>query len=537
MDRKTSEVVYGDIRNQLNKLGGIQEKAIEQGGLTLSDRVLSKRLQTAIGDAKFHKTTERAIAHLQKSSGGKLSRYKAITILERESGDQLFMPFGNLDRSRKIDLPVDFYERDVSKILDRYTQGWARRVSEAEAFGANGEGAFKLLEKLAKEAPEETLDAQQVISGLLRITESNKQVRNRTLKKLQDSYVNFRVATAIGLGFAVVPNMTQTLISTYMKHGGIRTARGLFSLATKEGRRNVGKSGSTWMDAHFSIFGSESMGPLSDFAKTTTTLFNVVNTFNKALASSTAGVAIPEYWAKAQGKGYVAELYRRRLKAMGIDHTEKLTKNTILEGMNRFANDSQLMRNVLNEPLWMGDPRLRALALFKRFGYRQATYVKDNAIKDFRQDPLPFLRLMAGGVVGGKFVEEAKDALREWLGGEKQFDHDKPIWKEAMIYLSASGAAGMLTDISNVFDRGGDDLYEGLYGNIGFAITPIIMDDMFKAANLGKHAMTSKDRRKWQAFSAKLVNYYGGSVTKYAFGQRIETFQQKKRRRSWLRKR
>lgn len=535
LTKKVSNIIYGDIRHQIRKIADLRPTSEATSGAALSDRVLSNRLKQQVANAKFNATTERAIKHMQEKTG--MSRFKAISILERQSGDALYMPYGNLERSRSVDLPLDFYERDVKKIFDRYTEGWSRRVSEAEAFGASGEKAYALLDKISKTNPAEAVDARDIIQGLLRITEQTKAIENKSLAALANLYVNFRVGTAIGLGFSTIPNLTQTFISTYAKHGLIRTGRGLGELFTAEGRRAVRRSGSTWHDAHKMLIGTEARGPLSGFSKLTTTVFNVVNSGNKALAASTARVAIPEYWANAQGKGVLAKIGQTRLRHMGIDHTKPLTDDIVLGGMNRFANDSQLMRNVLNEPLWFNNPKLRPFILFKRFGYRQTTFSKDQMFKDFLIDPLPVLRLMAGGVAGGKFVIEARAAVKEFLGGEKRFNPERPLWEQGINVLAASGSIGVMTDLADAFDN--DNWGAEVYSNVLFAVNPIIVDDMIKAfgpRGLVMWSLTSKDKQKLQGFTSKLIKSYGGSVSRYGLGQRLETRRQRKSRRSFTRR-
>ncbi|MCK5609922.1 hypothetical protein KAR91_49070, partial [Candidatus Pacearchaeota archaeon] len=306
-------------------------------------------------------------------------------------------------------------------------------------------------------------------------------------------------------------------------------------LLTEEGRRTVRRSGSTWHDAHKMLIGTEARGPLSQFSKVTTTLFNVVNSGNKALAASTARTAIPEYWANAQGKGVLANIGKSRLKQMGIDHTKPLTEDIVLGGMNRFANDSQLMRNVLNEPLWFNNPKLRPFILFKRFGVRQVTFAKDQMFKDFKNDPLPVLRLLAGGVAGGKFVVEAREATKEFLGGEKRFNPERPLWEEGVNVLAASGSMGVMTDLADAFDS--DNWENEVYNNVLFAVNPIIVDDIVKSGKLISFVLTSKDKQKIRGFTSKLVKGFGGSVSRYGLGQRLETRRQRKSRQSFARRR
>lgn len=538
LKRNVAETIYGDLRRVMTQNGVIQGgDDIMKIGRSLSERQLSKAQRDALIGMTYSAETEAAIQSLIQSGGR--TRLRAIMDLERVTGDELFMPFGNLERSRINDLPINFYERDSKKVLDRYIEGWSRRVSEAEEFGAQGQKAIRLLEGLAKESPERIRDAKDLVQTLLRITERSNAIQNPALKKTAEAYVNFRVATAIGLGFATVPNITQTLISTFAKHGLVRTTRGFGELFKESGRKAIRKSGAGWVEAHQIFAGiADARGPMSGFSRTTTILFNKVNQFNKALSAGTAKVAIPEYYAQAQGTGQIAKIAKRRLRDVGIDWDKPLTDDIVLEGMNRFANDAQLLRNVLDEPLWFNDPRWRTWALFKRFGYRQATFVKDQMLAEIAAgNPLPTLRLIAGGAAGGEFVVWAKNNIKEVMAGKNVYKEDSFIKDQtlgsALNVLSASGAFGIFSELSDI-DPSDPKWKEYFYGNLAFQITPILASDILKMfdpkTGIIPTTIKSKDREEMKLFLSKVMREYGGSISRYSTQTLLETRDQRKRR-------
>ena len=58
-----------------------------------------------------------------------------------------------------------------------------------------------------------------------------------------------------------------------------------------------------------------------------------------------------------------------------------------MKAMHEFARDSQLQRNVLNDPYLASNPKNRPCVLFKRFGVRQASWITENVSQEmFRKN-------------------------------------------------------------------------------------------------------------------------------------------------------
>ena len=89
-------------------------------------------------------------------------------------------------------------------------------------------------------------------------------------------------------------------------------------------------------------------------------------------------------------------------------------------------------RIVLKDPYFASNPKFRPFFLFKRFGYRQAEWVGSMMSEEIfkYKNPLPFLRLAAGGAAGGVFVGSAKQMISDVLSGEDIYD---PAYSVKMI--------------------------------------------------------------------------------------------------------
>ena len=97
--------------------------------------------------------------------------------------------------------------------------------------------------------------------------------------------------------------------------------------------------------------------------------------------------------------------------------------------MYEFARDSLLQKNILNDPMFFNDPRFRPFVLFKRFGYKQANWIKETLTKEWVEykNPLPALRLVAGGFAGGLFMNSAKQLLTKAASGEDIYNENYSV--------------------------------------------------------------------------------------------------------------
>ncbi|MAC55771.1 MAG: hypothetical protein CME31_24780, partial [Gimesia sp.] len=112
-----------------------------------------------------------------------------------------------------------------------------------------------------------------------------------------------------------------------------------------------------------------------------------------------------------------------------LEKTSPEIQKKLSKAMYEFARDSQLQKNILNDPMFFNDPRFRPFVLFKRFGYKQATWIGETLKKEWvdYKNPLPVLRLVAGGFAGGLFMNSAKQLITDTLAGEDVYNENYSI--------------------------------------------------------------------------------------------------------------
>ena len=279
------------------------------------------------------------------------------------------------------------------------------------------------------------------------------------------------------MGFAVVPNITQLFISTAVKTGYMPIIKGTLKMAmpTKEGKKyrdEIRKSGVSNLSVFQLIAGLEpSEGWASTFANVTTkaTGFQFANKINQLVSAAAAKEWISALQKTANNKSSLVDIgipsifggrriNRRQwaidnLKALGIENSKvnfnsKKGKQLELEAMYRFSRDSQLQRNVINEASAMLDPRWRPFFLFKKFGYKQFNWMREQLTMELKRGNIfPMLRLAAAGMAGGEMVTWARDFLAEYISGNKVYDDNRFLLFKDLPEAVPMTSQGMSQDV------------------------------------------------------------------------------------------
>lgn len=373
------------------------------------------------------------------------------------------------------------------------------------------------------------------------------------------SLANLEMMGKISLGQAFIPNLTQALISFIMEGGFGTFFKATYNLKTDASarRRAASESGAAILTAFDEMFSSDRAlqlgaatkmktdAPIRQFmadflqgkvegkdfisyaTKKSSYVFSKVNEGNQVLAAATAEEMIKKMgrilngkkdlitdiapdWAKNKRRAWAKSKLRRLglnadevqkflpaiEKGEYITSAERAFKNKMLLGMKRFARKTQLQRDILRDPLFFNDPMLKPLLLFKRFGLRQLTYMRETMKNELRYgNVLPLLRLGVGGFAGGQFVMWAKEEMNKVLTGDQEYYGETnriklgqtPLWNDYINAISSVGAFGVLGDIMT-----DDDPRNALE----FFVKPVVIDDFFRLV------------KSYDAFAASMQTHY-----------------------------
>lgn len=491
------KVLYKDI-DRIADLDAriLSSKLIQRTGF-------EKTLERYLEGKKVSEQTKQALYSIQaqmqknrKKGSGTVSLSEAFESFRNTVLREKVVLNKNLEKKRtKFKLPQEFYERDAGYVLTNYLSQATKRIAYAQVVGKDGKGMFTLLKALDRKKlhsqAEMLRKAFDTYTGLI---ETNKDLNwNFKAKNILNEFVNFQVATKIGLGFAVVPNVTQTMVSTALKLGYSPVIKGSFKYLTdKQFRKDIREyTGANTLEIFSLISGYQSgqTSMMSKFAEATTGVFQFqnINRVNKIISAFSALEAAKGWSKLATAKPKTLRQAKQRdmairnLREMGVkDLSMKMTPKTMARVMYEFSRDAQLQKNVFLEPSFAANPYMQPFLLFKRFGYRQAEMIlrwANQAYKD--KDIAFFLRLGAAGFAGSMFVNWSKATLSNLLSGEDIYDKNYKLDVDGTGYtvkdffegFAAVGSFGMISDII---------ASESPWRTVEFLAKPAVIQDAFK---------------------------------------------------------
>lgn len=488
--REIAEVVFDDMVSAERKQALLQEI----GANTVDANKIIERLANS---GELHEKTKSAILHLISTKQAK-NWSEAWQMIRRQAAEDLFEPFGNIEKRRIAEFPADFYDRDAGRVLGQYVNSWAKRVSQVEAFGPKSEKANALLKAIRAENPAEAHTARQIIDTFTGKLEKEERL-SRGMEKFWRRFTGAEVTTKIGLGYATLKNVFQTLISTSHDAGFIRAMKGIarVSQGGAEGaaaRSQVRRSGALKNLAWEALTGYRPLSKSGEISEAVLkgSGFHGINVANQYAAASTGKVFMQDLHKIARGEGALNQIpwvkgsrmrwAQNKLREYGIRWDKPLTEKAVLRGMYRFATDTQLQKNILRDPLLANNPKWRPFYLFKRFGLRQFNYIKDTMSENFKQagggtagfaaSAVPMFRLLAGGVAGGAVSMQAQEAIGHLLSGEPPRPKDRDLLDYGIDALASIGSWSIISDIVGA---------ENKLKSVGFFVTPIQAQELATA--------------------------------------------------------
>lgn len=461
-------ILRREVREQL--WSGIDqiESALKKDG-SFSDAAVARALK------KTNILTEEALYHLTRD-GKANGLVDALKQMRMAFADKLVAesPF---TKPRTLELPSSFYETDARIVIPEYLNSLYKQIAWTEKWGPNAAGLRSKIAKIGEISKTESDLGRTLVE---RWAGTEKRLSPK-LDKAASIWSKVQVGTKIFAGTAALKQLTQPAISFMFKSGVWDSMKGAAQSLTKEGRVRARQSGALEQSMMFQMIGDLPEGNVGDVYRVIERNhpFTVFNRGLQYMSALTAEQSINRWYRQAQNTGKIGDIARNHLDQFGIDPTKPLTKETLQEKMYRFATDSQMQRNILNDPVFFNDPHYRPFVLFKRFGYRQAAWMAENLERDVFQNknPLPLLRLMSLGIVGGEFAQWADNRVREWATGVPQYrEEDLFTLRRAINDLASIGAMGVISDIAG-------SRIEKLGGAVSRAIMPVMLADVDRMAD------------------------------------------------------
>jgi hypothetical protein len=435
------ELLFEDSKRALKEL---------KSNPTMADMSVAKAFEG------YSKNFQDAVKHLLETEQA-TSLKEAVKMLDREAVSSVF-PDVRYTKTRTLDLPSEFYNRNAHEVIPNYIAAMTKAIAQSEMWGKGGKGFYKLLDDMnawdVAEAKFAT-DIMKVWTGVLDQTAGFKGAA----RKWANAYMGFEFVTKIGLGRATILNVLQPVISYGPSLGVWRSFKGhmtLFQPGTRALIRQSGVLTRPMMEAMTGYMPKGFWGKASRFMGNFS-LFKPVNVALQYLSASALRYAVRDFHRIANANpltkhGKARQAWaRNRLGELHLDWKKPLTEDAVQGAMYRFTMDSQLQYNLMREPYMLNHPKGKPFFVFKRFGGRQAAWIKDMVYTEIKRgNVMPIIRLAIGGYLGGELVHWGLNKIYSALRGEPVYRKDDSMWERAIENYSVIGAMGMITDVMNI---------------------------------------------------------------------------------------
>ena len=446
------------LYHETNKLEKLVNQAIKEGndGAFVLNNLLKKQVRKR---TKLADTLEEIM-----KSGQADNLADAYRKFRNYAGDNIFKPFHNLEKGRKLELPAYFWERDGVKVFERYLKGYAKRYAEVKNLGGAQLDDYSLnLKLLVNDDPNLGRKAKlmyETWSGTI-FQNPDIGVGARQAVNLTGGMTSMLVGTKIGAGFATIPNLFQTLYSTWTRVGTKAYLKGIGQyIFSPKARSEMRSAGIVVDDAIKAMSNIEYDGVWHRFANFMLKYsgFEAVNKMNNYVSASAGKHYINNLYKKAKRSGRSSVRAKKALRRYGFNPDKMPSNERMADFMYRFATDTQLLRNIVRDPIAFHDPRFQWAFLFKKFGLKQTQLIKDDMRLLFKDKDYQGLmgytsRLLAAsymsyhGVTGIR--QGAKKFWSDLVGGDKEdFSRiSNNDFEKGLDVLSTSGSLGVTADL------------------------------------------------------------------------------------------
>ena len=493
--RKLKKKLLKILRDDIDKFGEFDSRTF---AFNLKNKVgFEQTLQRALETNQLAPETVQAIQSLREQmSVGKnrtVQSSEAFERLRNEVFSEMVIGNKNLSVNRKKEsLPDFFFEKDAGTVLYDYSASAAKSIAFTKTAGKKGAQVYdkiKALKDIGGHQEAELLyKSVGTFTGAIEL--DRRYNWSPKSKSILNDLVNIQVATKIGLGFATIPNLTQSFISSVLKTGYGPFISGTLKMITDKNYRALINrySGASSLELQTMLagFNPSNMSFTAKVADklTKVSLFQGINKLNKTVASYTGYEAALKWQriAKTSTSQRRRDWAKSNLEGMGITNVnKKLTQKNLAGAMYEFSRDTQLQRNVFREPAFFNDPRFQPFVLFKRFGYRQFEWLQGELRKEVKAgNAAILLRLGVAGLAGGTMVNWARNGLSDLLAGKDVYDESYTVAVDGKNFtftdfidaFASVGAAGIVSDII---------ASESKWRALEFAAKPAIIQDAGKA--------------------------------------------------------
>lgn len=367
------------------------------------------------------------VQHLVRTGQAKNSA-DAIGQLRQYKDSRSPGPFGNLTKSRKLDLPG--YAENVPAIHHYLDKAYAT-IAHAKVMGKNDAKLNQVFAEIQKNGgdTEQALKSYRAASGLT--------ARNDSVDRAVRFVNNVQGTTKLGL--SALGNVQQQANNVIA--GGLRnTVKSAAKLPFNEADKAfVAKTGVTGEQvAHEQLFSEQGITDRAIKVPGTQKEVNLRSITAPGFeATEKANRAVGAIAGRNQARALAAKAATGDDKAMAdltrqfgitkLTKTGKLYAADEVKAARAFVERTQFRTGAQDLPAWASTPGGRVVTQFKRYPYKQTQFLKREVVDEARRGNLrPLGRLLAVGAPLGLAANAATDKIRgnnfQESGPEKALD-------------------------------------------------------------------------------------------------------------------
>jgi len=478
LQAKYKEAIFDDyVKIEKESLLNFTQGALNDSDKAVLQKIISNKIINNKTSKGFNVLMDDIIRQYRRTNPN-MNYAEAFALFRDEIRPSRVNAHGMIENKRKFNIPISLLETNPITLMAIYDSRLARRVETSKIFGKNNEGINKAIEEISVRNPGEGRRLSVLADRLTGIAEADLSMkRSPYIRQFTQAAMGFEAMTKIAGGDATILNLAQTLISTLPALGAMRTAKGFLKIMNKDFRNNLP---TVYVDFIREVVGEASssslMRKVSDVASKASG-FTTVNKFNNLLSSATAKIAIDDYIKMYQRnpnsiRGRYAKKKLRKLFNIDADNLQKLTEDKLAGAITSFTRRSQLQRDFMYEQMWLSNPALRPLLMFKSFGIKQVGFMSDQIKQELKMgNPLIIARLALGGFAGAAGINYLKGKVSEFFSGRKYEPKEDTQFNEFVQSFGTIGAFGMLSDFIDAEDLG---------RQFKFILTPVFVSDLGK---------------------------------------------------------
>lgn len=337
------------------------------------------------------------------------SKAEALDMYEKFVKQNTVRRASHLEKARETDLPG--YEKDARKIWPRYIQETEERLAAAEAFGPEYENVTGWLKRM-EEAGHDSSFAYKVFNRVL-----GREPVDLSIKRASQAARN--LAAIFDLPFAGALQIT-TFANTFAKTP-IGALKGLGKAMTPKGWKYAREAGATSQNFLEEMTGVK--GPLVEKAMKLY-LISPLDKLQRTIAANAGPQYSKQLLKSAQRiasnplKAKLAEV--REFEILGLDPVkvarQGLTQEEIKRVSYRLSEKTQFITDPEKLPLWASTDLGKSVFLFKNFIYKQASFIKDEIIKQAFKKPSSLILYALIAPTLGYFGRGAQKVARGTIG-------------------------------------------------------------------------------------------------------------------------